>query len=251
MALLTAFAGVLGAVVGSFLNVVIHRLPRRESLVRPRSRCPRCETPIAPRDNVPVLSWLLLRGHCRHCGEPISPRYPLVETLTGVAFASVVAVRGVEAGLVLDLPFAALMIALAGIDLDHRLVPNRIVLPAAVWALVLGGIVRFDRMAELLIAGAVAFAFLLVAALIYPAGMGMGDVKLAGVMGLFLGVAVVPALFLAFAAGSIVGLALIARHGSRGRKMPVPFVPFLAGGGILGVVVGPELLALYLGTAVG
>jgi len=246
-----AVAAILGAVVGSFLNVVIHRLPRGESIVSPRSRCPRCGTLIAPRDNVPLLSWLALRGRCRGCGASISPRYPLVELLTAAVFAVVVAVRGPVPELLLDLPFAAALIAVGAIDLDHRIVPNRIVVPAALWGLLAGALVRLDRMPELLLAGAIAFVLMLLAALAYPAGMGLGDVKLAGVMGLFLGVAVAPALFAAFAAGSLLGLALIARHGQKGRKMALPFAPFLAAGGILGLVAGPELVDLYLRSFAG
>ena len=124
-------AGVVGAVVGSFLNVVIHRVPRRESLVHPRSRCPGCGTQIAGYDNVPIVSWLVLRGRCRHCGEPISPRYPVVELLTALVFVAVVLVRGFDDDLILELPFVAALIALAGIDLDHKLLPNRIVYPMA------------------------------------------------------------------------------------------------------------------------
>src|SRR5919106_6227235 len=116
-----ALAAVIGAIVGSFLNVVVWRLPRGESLVTPRSRCPACEKPIAPYDNVPVVSWLLLQGRCRHCGARISPRYPLIELITAAAFAAVVAIRGFDSDLVLELPFVAALIALAGIDYDHQL----------------------------------------------------------------------------------------------------------------------------------
>jgi leader peptidase (prepilin peptidase) / N-methyltransferase len=237
--------GVLGATVGSFLNVVIHRLPRGESLVRPRSRCPGCGTPVAPRDNVPVLSWLLLRGRCRGCGERISARYPAVELLAAATFLAVVLTRGVTNDLVVQLPFAAVLIAVAGIDLEHRIVPNRIVAPGAVYGLVASALVRTAELPELLIAGIGAFTFLLVAALIYPAGMGMGDVKLAGVMGLYLGASVVPAMLVAFLAGSAVGVAMIARHGAGARKRGVPFAPFLAVGGIVALIAGPELVDLY------
>ena len=240
-----ALAAVLGAVVGSFLNVVVHRLPRRESLVHPRSRCPRCETPVSPRDNVPVLSWLLLRGRCRSCGTPIPGRYPLVELLTAALFALIVAVREVEADLALWLPFAAVLVAVAFIDLEHRIIPNRIVVPAAVWAVAIGALVRPGELPEAALAGAAAFLALLLAALAYPAGMGMGDVKLAGVMGLYLGVAVAPAMLAAFLTGSLLGALLLARHGSRARKLAVPFGPFLAAGGLIGVLAGPELVALY------
>ena len=236
---------VLGAAVGSFLNVVIHRLPRRESLVSPGSRCPSCGTPLRPYDNVPVVSWLALRGRCRSCGAPISPRYLAVELLTAVTFAGVALARGVDGELILELPFAAMLIAVAGIDLEHRIIPNRILLPAAVYGLAAGALLRPGDLPELLIAGAAAFLLLFLAALAYPAGMGMGDVKLAGVMGLYLGSAVAPALLVAFLAGSIVGIGILVREGAGARKRGVPFGPFLALGGIVGLLVGPELVDLY------
>ena len=245
MAVEIAVAAVFGAVLGSFLNVVIHRVPLGESLVAPGSRCPSCRTPLAPYDNVPVVSWLVLRGRCRHCGAPISPRYPLVELITAVAFAAVVAVRGADADLVLELPFVACLIALAGIDLDHRLLPNRIVYPMAAWGLIASVLVATGDLPEHLIAGAAAFTFLLVAALVYPAGMGMGDVKLAGVMGLYLGLSIAPALLVSFLTGTVVGLAIIAREGADARKKAVPFGVFLALGGLVGVLAGPELIDLY------
>ena len=210
-------AGVFGGVIGSFLNVVIWRLPRGESIVSPGSRCPACERPIAPYDNLPVLSWLLLRGRCRHCGARISARYPLVELLT----------------------------ALAGIDYDHRLLPNRIVYPMAIWGLVATLLVDRADLVENLIAGAGGFLFLFIALLAYPRGMGMGDVKLAGAMGLYLGLAIVPAMLIAFLSGSIVGLAIIAREGAQARKKAIPFGVFLALGGIAGLLGGPELIELY------
>jgi leader peptidase (prepilin peptidase)/N-methyltransferase len=224
----------VGAVIGSFLNVVIHRLPRRESLVSPPSRCPQCETPVKPYDNVPVVSWLVLRGRCRHCGAPISPRYPIVELLTAIVFAAVVLVRGFDDDLVLELPFVAALIALAGIDLDHKLLPNRIVYPMAAYGVVATLLVDRGDVVEHLVAGAGAFAFLLAAALAYPRGMGMGDVKLAGAMGLYLGVT-----------GSIAGVAIMAREGAAARKKAVPFGVFLAVGGIVGVLAGPELVDVY------
>ena len=243
-----ALAGLFGALVGSFLNVVIHRLPARRSLVTPRSRCPGCDAAIAARDNVPVLSWLMLKGRCRHCRAAISARYPLVELLTALTFATVALVRGVDLDLALELPFAAMLIAVAVIDLEHRIVPNRILGPAAVWALGAGAVVRTGELGELAVAGAAAFLCLLLAALARPGGMGMGDVKLAGVIGLYLGASVVPALLVAFAAGSLVGIAMIAREGAGARKKGVPFAPFLALGGLVGLLAGPELVGLYLET---
>jgi leader peptidase (prepilin peptidase)/N-methyltransferase len=245
MALMVALIGVLGAAVGSFLTVVIHRLPKGESIIRPRSRCPECGTAVSARDNVPIVSWLLLRGRCRHCGAQISARYPAVELLTAVVFAGIALIRGVDADLVLELPFAAVLIVVAGIDLEHRIVPNRIVAPAAVFAIVAGAAIDPGDLPEILIAGAAAFTGLLLAALAYPAGMGMGDVKLAGVMGLFLGASVAPALLAAFASGSAVGIALLIREGGSARKKGIPFAPFLALGGLVGVLVGPDLIDLY------
>jgi leader peptidase (prepilin peptidase)/N-methyltransferase len=241
-----AVIGVLGLLVGSFLNVVIYRLPRGESLVTPASRCPSCGTPVKPYDNIPVVSWLFLRGRCRSCGAAISARYPLVEALTGAVFVGVALTRGVEDDLALWLPFAAMLIAVAGIDLDHRIIPNKILLPAAVWGLAATIAFRPDNVDDVLIAGAAAFGALLLAALAYPAGMGMGDVKLAGVMGIYLGSGVAPAMLVAFLAGSIVGLAIIAREGRDARKKGIPFGPFLAFGGLVGIVAGPELVDVYV-----
>jgi leader peptidase (prepilin peptidase)/N-methyltransferase len=240
-----AAATVLGALIGSFLNVVIHRVPLGESLVSPGSHCPACDAPVRSFDNVPVLSWLLLRGRCRSCGAPISVRYPAVELLTAASFAAVVAVRGFDDGLWLELPFVACLIALAGIDLDHQLLPNKIVYPMAAYGLVVSLIVATDDFPEHLIAGVGAFAFLLVAVLAYPSGMGMGDVKLAGAMGLYLGVSVVPALLAACFTGTVFGLAVIAREGAQARKKAVPFGVFLAIGGLVGVLAGPELIDVY------
>lgn len=244
-ALATVFAGAFGLLVGSFLNVVAYRLPRGESVVTPRSRCPGCGAPVRARDNVPVISWLLLRGRCRDCGTPIAVRYPLVEALTGLTFVAVAAVTGYEPELVLYLPFAALLIVVAAIDLEHRIVPNKLLAPAAVWAVLGWAAVDLDFLPEALAAGAGAFLFLLLAALAYPAGMGMGDVKLAGVMGLYLGLSVVPALLVAFLAGSIVGIAIVVREGGDARKKGVPFAPFLALGGLVGLLAGQELISLY------
>src|SRR5919112_398012 len=185
-------AAPFGLLIGSFLDVVAYRLPRGESLVTPRSRCTSCGEEVRALDNVPLLSWLFLRGRCRHCKAQISARYPAVELVTGLVFVAIVLARGVSLELLLDLPFAAMLIAVADIDFEHRIVPNRILAPLAVWGIGASAFVRPDALPELLIAGAAAFAFLLLAALAYQAGMGMGDVKLAGVMGLYLGLDVAP-----------------------------------------------------------
>jgi leader peptidase (prepilin peptidase) / N-methyltransferase len=237
--------GLLGAAIGSFLNVVIHRVPRGESVVHPRSRCPSCGTEISPLDNVPVLSWLWLRGACRHCGARISPRYPAVELLTALCFAGVALTRGVDDDLVTQLALVTVLIAAAGIDLEHQTIPNVLLLPAAVWGVVAGAVVMTSELPELLIAGAGAFLAMLVIALIQPKGMGMGDVKLAGVLGLYLGQSVLPALLVGFLTGSLVGLGIMAREGAGARKRKVPFGPFLAVGGLVALFAGPELIDLY------
>jgi leader peptidase (prepilin peptidase)/N-methyltransferase len=237
-----------GLLIGSFLNVVAYRLPRGESLVTPRSRCTTCGTEVRSIDNVPLLSWLFLRGRCRHCSSQISARYPLVELLTAVVFGVVVLARGVNDDLALYLPFAAMLIAVANIDIEHHIVPNRILAPMAVWAVAAAAVVDPHKLPELLIAGASAFAFLLLAALIHPAGMGMGDVKLAGVMGLYLGASVAPAMLVAFLAGSLLGIGMLLRHGADARKRGVPFAPFLAVGGLVALLAGPELIDLYTRT---
>jgi len=194
---------------------------------------------------VPVLSWLVLRGRCRHCGTSISPRYPAVELLTAIVFASIVIVRGADADLLAELPFAAILIALAAIDLEHRILPNRIMLPAAVFGIVAAAVVHPGELPELLLAGAAGFTALLLIALAKPGGMMMGDVKLAGVMGLYLGLALVPALLVAFLAGSLVGVGLMAARGMAARKEAVPFGPFLALGAMVGLLAGDELVDLY------
>ena len=241
------FAALLGLVVGSFLNVVAWRVPRRESLVRPRSRCPHCSTAIAPYDNVPVLSWLALGGRCRHCRARISARYPVVELVTGALYIAVVVSQDDAVRIVLGLLLVTALVPITLIDLELRLIPNRITLPAAVAAVLATVILDPGLVPEQLIAAVAGGGFFLLAALAYPRGMGMGDVKLAGLLGLYLGRAVAPAIFAALVAGVVVGAAIVARKGAReGRKTAVPFGPFLALGGMLGFFVGDELMDAYL-----
>lgn len=241
-----AFAGVLGAVFGSFLNVVAYRLPRHESVVKPASHCPRCGMPVRPYDNVPILSWLLLRGRCRSCGEAISPRYPLVEALTAVLCAGAVLAHDAAAGIALSVALILIVVPAALIDYEHRIIPNRLTLLGAIAAIALGTALDPAGEPERLIAGAAAGGFLLAAALAHPGGMGMGDVKLAGVIGLFLGPAAAPAILIALLAGVLLGGVLIARKGLRdGRKTAVPFGPLLALGAIAAVYAGQPLLHLY------
>lgn len=242
-----ALATLFGAVIGSFLNVVAYRLPRRESLSHPGSHCPHCETPIKARDNIPVLGWLALRGRCRQCHEPIAVRYPLVEALSAVLAVAVVLVKHSPHDLALGLTLVAVLIAVSLIDLDHRIIPNRITAPAAVAAVAIGLATRPSGVVAQLASGAAAAGFLLIFALAYPAGMGMGDVKLAGVLGLFLGPSVAVAILVAVLAGSVVGGFLMARLGVKaGRKTGIPFGPYLAVGGVVALLVGPAVLHWYL-----
>jgi leader peptidase (prepilin peptidase)/N-methyltransferase len=242
-----AVTGVMGAIVGSFLNVVAYRLPRHESLITPASHCPSCGTPVRPYDNIPILSFLLLRGHCRSCGASISVRYPLVEALTAALCVGAVLVHHSAAGIALSIVLILLVVPAALIDLEHRIIPNRITALGAVLALVIGLALDPVGEPERLIAGAGAGGFLLLAALAYPGGMGMGDVKLAGVMGLFLGAAVAPALLIALLAGVLLGVVVIARKGAQeGRKTAVPFGPFLALGALLAVFLGQQILDVYV-----
>ncbi len=241
------FAGVLGAIVGSFLNVVAYRLPRHESLITPASHCPGCGTPVKPYDNIPVLSWLLLRGHCRSCAAPISPRYPLVEALTAALCVGAVLTHSSAAGIALAVLTILIVVPAALIDLEHRIIPNRLTALGAILALAIGFALDPSGEPERLIAGAAAGGLLLIAALAYPGGMGMGDVKLAGVMGLCLGAAVAPAILIALISGTAAGAAIIAKKGAReGRKTRVPFGPFLALGALVAVFVGQELVDLYI-----
>ena len=242
-----ALAVIGGLCLGSFLNVVAYRLPAGLSLVTPGSACPGCGTAIRPYDNVPVVSWLMLGGHCRACDTSISPRYPITEALTGALFAAVVIAKAGSTSIWLDLIFVAGLVAITLIDLEHQIIPNRIVAPLALAALVLTAVFEPHLLGERLIAGAAAGGFLLIAVLAYPAGMGMGDVKLAAVMGLVLGRAVAPAMFIALIAGTLAGVLVLAGKGVRvGRKTRVPFGPFLALGSIVALFAGDALVNVYL-----
>src|ERR1700684_3580339 len=240
------FAGVLGAIFGSFLNVVAYRLPRHESLLGPASHCPSCGTPVKPYDNVPILSFLLLRGRCRGCGASISPRYPLVEALTGLLCAGAVLRHGSASAIASSVALILIVVPVALIDFEHRIIPNKLTGLGARLALALGLALDPGGEPQRLIAGAAAGGFLLLAALAYPGGMGMGDVKLAAVMGLFLGSAVAPAILIALLLGVSVGAVVIARKGSQeGRKTAIPFGPFLAVGAVVATFVGHDLVNVY------
>ena len=247
LAYAAALAGAFGLIIGSFLNVVVYRLPRGESVVFPGSHCPSCDTPIKAYDNVPVLSWLILRGRCRSCHSSISARYPLVEAVTAGLLVAVVLTQGDGADLWLGLAFVILLVPVTLIDLDHRIIPNTLMLIGTVVSVVILLLTDPGALTEHLIAGTVAGGFLLIAALAYPGGMGMGDVKLAFVMGLFLGRNVAPALLAGFLLGSIVGGLIMARKGvAAGRKTKVPFGPFLAVGGLIGLFFGDAIVEWYL-----
>jgi leader peptidase (prepilin peptidase)/N-methyltransferase len=240
---------VLGCVFGSFVTVLAYRVPRGEPWVGGRSRCPSCGAEIGARDNVPVLSWLLLRGRCRSCGEPISIRYPLVELGLGALWAiTYLTLSDDAAQLALGLVLCAVLVAITLTDLDLRLIPNRLLLPAAIIAVVVVAATDPEDLVERGIAAAAAGGFLLLAALAYSGGMGMGDVKLGAVMGLYLGRAVAPALLVGFAVGALIGIGLIIRYGAGARKRAVPFGPFLAVGGVVGLWAGDELVDWYLDT---
>lgn len=253
-ALIVVCSVVVGLAVGSFLNVVIWRVPRHESVISPPSHCPGCDTPIAPRDNVPVLSWLVLRGRCRHCGERISLRYPVVELLTAVLFGLIAWHVGPDWELPAFLYLAAIAVALALIDLDVHRLPNSIVLPSYVVVaalLVLPAAVdgRWDDYLRALLGGLVLFGVYFVLAFIYPAGMGFGDVKLAGVLGAYLGwlgwgVLAVGG-FLGFLLGGVMGGALMAVRRA-GRKSKIPFGPFMLAGAVIAVFAGDGIAGLYL-----
>jgi leader peptidase (prepilin peptidase)/N-methyltransferase len=246
-AVATVFAGALGAVFGSFFNVVAYRLPRHQSLIHPPSSCPSCQQPIKAYDNVPVLGWLMLRGSCRSCGARISPRYPIVEALTAALAAAVVLVGGSSYAIVSGLVLVAVLVPISLIDLDQRIIPNKLTLPASLAAIVIALVLKPAVLPSHLLAGGAAAGFLLLFALAYPSGMGMGDVKLAGVLGLFLGASVAVAVLAAVFAATLVGVGVMVRVGvERGRKVAVPFGPFLAIGGVLAVLAGPQILHWYL-----
>jgi leader peptidase (prepilin peptidase) / N-methyltransferase len=242
-----AFLG--GLIGGSFLTVVGHRVPRGESIVGPRSRCTTCGAQIAAYDNVPVVSWVLLRGRSRCCGEPISIRYPLTELGLGGLYAATVAVLWDDGGeIALGLVFVTMLVAVTLTDLERRIIPNRILLVSAVAGVAIAAVADPGSLPERAIAAVAAGGLLFLAALAYPRGMGLGDVKLAATMGLFLGRNVAPALLVALLTGSLVGLAMIVRDGAAARKKAIPFGPFLALGGVVGLLAGDQLVDWYLGT---
>jgi leader peptidase (prepilin peptidase)/N-methyltransferase len=254
-----ATAGLLGLLVGSFLNVVVWRVPRKESVVRPASHCPGCGHPIRSRDNIPVLSWLLLRGRCRDCRTPISARYPAVELLTAGVWVAFGLKFGFDTQLPAFLYFGAVGVALALIDLDTKRLPNVLVLPS--YPIALGLLLipaarhgDWHDYARALAGLAALYGFYFLLVLVYPAGMGFGDVKLAGVLGIYLGWLgwgeLVAGGFLGFFLGGVVGgLLMLVRRA--GRKSQIPFGPFMILGAFLAVLWGHALADAYTSTTLG
>ena len=240
------FVAVLfGLVVGSFLNVVIHRVPQRESVVWPASHCPHCGEPIRPGDNVPLVSYVLLRGRCRNCKEPISARYPAVEATTGLLFGAAAYEFGASLALLPALVLASALISLAVIDLEHRLLPNVIVGPAALAGLVLSILADPAGWWMYPLSAVAVAGFLFGLVLIYPSGMGMGDVKMGGMLGAFLGPYAALAVFLGALLGAVSGGLLMAA-GKVQRRSALPFGLFMALGGVISLFVGPQLWELYM-----
>jgi leader peptidase (prepilin peptidase)/N-methyltransferase len=242
-AALAAFAFAPGLALGSFLNVVAARLPLRRSVVKPRSACMSCGQELAWYDNLPVVSYARLRGRCRSCGTRISLLYPAVEVGTALLVAACVWKFGLTGEAAVAALFCAVLVAVTATDLTHRIVPNRIVVPAA--ALVLIVQTALEPRPEWALGALGASLFLFVAAVAYPAGMGMGDVKLAVLMGAALGKSVAVALLAGMIFALVPSLFLLARHGSAARKMGIPFAPFLALGSVLALFYGDELLRVY------
>jgi leader peptidase (prepilin peptidase) / N-methyltransferase len=243
---LAAVAFAPGLALGSFLNVVAARVPLRRSIVRPPSACMPCGQEISWYDNVPLLSYILLRGRCRHCQARIPLVYPAVELVTGLLIAGCVLAFGLTVEAAVAALFCAVLVAVSAIDLEHTIIPNRIVLPATV--VVLAANTARDLSPEWALAALGASGFLFVAALAYPGGMGMGDVKLALLMGAALGRTVPVALMAGMLAAMVPSVALLIQHGAKARKMGIPFGPFLAVGSVVALFWGHDILHAYFST---
>jgi leader peptidase (prepilin peptidase)/N-methyltransferase len=241
---LAALAFAPGLAIGSFLNVVAARVPLKRSIVSPGSACMSCGQEVAWYDNVPVVSYLVLRGRCRGCRTPIGAVYPAVELLTALLIAASFLAFGWSGASFVAAFFCAVLVTISATDLSHRIVPNVIVVPAA--AIVLAAQTALEPSAEWALAAFGASFFLFLAALAYPKGMGMGDVKLALLLGAMLGRTVPVALMLGMLAALVPSFVLLARHGSAARKMGIPFAPFLALGAVIALFFGDRLLDAYL-----
>lgn len=271
-----ALMAIFGAIIGSFLNVVIHRLPREQSIVFPESTCPSCRTPIRPYDNIPILSFLILRGRCRKCGARISPRYPAVEALVALLFAAVTWHDGLSFALAFDLAFAAAMVALIFIDAEHMILPNAITYPGIFFALItrlavphLAGPAHFDDLPQLQALLPPSYPLWLVSLIGAGIGalagggslwlmgflweklrgveaMGLGDVKMMFMVGAFLGwrLTILTILIAAFT-GSLAGIALMVKRGRRNLQMMLPFGIFLGIGSIISLLIGTRIIDWY------
>jgi leader peptidase (prepilin peptidase)/N-methyltransferase len=244
----TLFLFPAGLIFGSFATVVAHRVPRGEGFVTGRSHCPGCGAQIAAYDNIPVVSWLVLRGHCRSCGTSIPARYPLTELAMAVLFVATALILGTGdiGALVSGLVFCAMLVVVTVTDLEQRIIPNKVLAAGAMAALGIAAISDPSSIPDRLIAAGAAGGVLFLVALAYPRGLGMGDAKLVAVMGLFLGSAVAPAVFIGFATGAVVGVVMIAHRGSAARKQAIPFGPFLALGGLVGLWAGDQIVHWYV-----
>lgn len=241
---LFVLSGLLGLALGSFLNVAIYRLPRHESLVRPGSHCPHCGAGIRWHDNIPVVSWLVLCGKCRDCRSRISLRYPLVEAITGVAFVLAMWRFGLSWAVLVAWAFIAAMVVIAFIDYDHMIIPNRIVLPGTVLGLIASVAIHPQKWWVYVAGSLGAAAFMFTLAMLWPGGMGPGDIKMALFMGAVLGAHVLVAMFAAFLFGSVAGLFLMLVR-KRSRKTRIPFGPYLALGAVLAIFLGEMILTNY------
>ena len=248
-------AGCLGLIFGSFATVVAYRVPRGRSIVTGRSKCPSCDAQIAWYDNIPLVGYVLLRGRCRNCGQPIPARYLWIELATGISWAVLVWRFGISFEMAIFAAFFWVLVVLTAIDLEHHLLPNKIVYPTFVasWvALTVAAFLNddFDPLKGAALGALIFGGFLFTVAFIAPAGMGMGDVKLALVLGTFLGYAgsvgvTLVGMFLSFLLGGVIGIVLLMRGGD--RKTQVPFGPYLALGTALAILWGRSILDWYLG----
>ena len=236
-----------GLALGSFLNVIVARVPLRRSIVHPGSACDSCGHELSWFENIPVVSYVALRGRCRSCGTKIPVHHPLVEAVTAILIAAAAWKFGLTWDFAIASVFLAALVTVSATDLERRIIPNRVVVPAAVVVLVANTIVHPS--VEWVIAGIAASGFLLVAAIAYPGGMGMGDVKLAALLGFMLGRSVAVALLLGFIAALVPSIVLMVRHGRDARKMAIPLGPFLALGGVIALFAGGSVLHWYLGAA--
>lgn len=255
LGLIITFSALIGLVVGSFINVVAYRVPAGKSVVRPPSACPECDHPIRPRDNIPVVSWLLLRGRCRDCSAKISPRYLVVELATGILFAITAWLIGLDWTLPAHLWFVGVTITLTLTDLDHKLIPNRILFPSTPVAIVLlgGGAALEGALGDFgraLLAAVAYFLGLLVLALIAGGGFGFGDVKLGFFLGLYLGYhawgALIVGAFASFVLGGVVSVLLLLLR-IKGRKDAIPFGPYMVVGSYVAIGFGADIADWYRG----